>query len=738
MIELHSGRLSAFSDGEGLGCTFSVELPLQNWRNNDDVSLDAAPPVRAPSVRQLSRAKSPDSQVFKRDRESFMQAHVIDGASNKSAVASDRSSRSARVSQLSVDLGRFVAAGSSLSRGSSISGGGSILGGTVGNWDGNRSPPQGTVGSGIVATIDEALEAARRLALLDGSLSASNVVGSSLTDSQGVPGVMIGVSADIRAPLTTLSTSSQPQPPSRRSSASNVTGTATSEPKTRSSSVTSPSSKSTVAATDGAHRKWLSGITICVVDDSIASRKSVRRLLARQGHSVTEASDGTEIVKLMSAPTATFPDLILMDNLMPEMDGPIATMKLREQGYKGLIVGLTGNIFETEVRLFEAAGANHVLAKPLNMVELQKIVSLWLTIEGNISSVAVDACVYVYVYACIILFDTFFSIDAVSGNILSGQESGGGAVSVAVMQTGGVPQSTRSPEGGNSFSSASGAERASLRSSFSLLSLEAVSRAVESSAQHIPLLSSMLRQHKQLGDLIEETSEHSGASFARPMGTSTNLTNLTMSGKWAGGLQFVIVATTKESRQMLGSAVSSIGHNVSEYLDLPQLVRAIRSAGIQAQQAAAQSMLLGSQFSAVSGYSYQRGLPMNFLDGSGLSSLQSHTLRQSGGAGGANAEPAVASFCDVVLLDIDIDFESSIKNKERDKAQSMAAEILSRTTFRGLLIGVRVDQRPGLPSDGRCAMTAEDVDRFDAVLSKPIDGDFLRTLVVDKLKEIGR
>jgi CheY-like chemotaxis protein len=88
-----------------------------------------------------------------------------------------------------------------------------------------------------------------------------------------------------------------------------------------------------------------------LVDDSPMNRKMMKRLLEARGHSVAEAEDGLECLKVInmavaaSAVSATevtpaiVPDVILMDNNMPNMNGMEATQILRSEGYKGIIFG---------------------------------------------------------------------------------------------------------------------------------------------------------------------------------------------------------------------------------------------------------------------------------------------------------------------------------------------------------------------------------------------------------------
>lgn len=131
--------------------------------------------------------------------------------------------------------------------------------------------------------------------------------------------------------------------------------------------------------------KWESGLNFLVVDDSKPTRKVVRRLLSCHGHRATEAENGVDFIRVMEEAFAQNAangmvditsgyDVILMDDNMPEMNGPEAVSKIRARGYKGLIVGLTGHTLAEDIDYFKRMGATFVLSKPLNLDALKQAV----------------------------------------------------------------------------------------------------------------------------------------------------------------------------------------------------------------------------------------------------------------------------------------------------------------------------------------------------------------------------
>ena len=62
-----------------------------------------------------------------------------------------------------------------------------------------------------------------------------------------------------------------------------------------------------------------------------------------------------------------------MDYQMPHMDGPTAIRRIRELGYQGKIVGLTGNILGSEIETMQSSGANRVLSKPVKHAQLESL-----------------------------------------------------------------------------------------------------------------------------------------------------------------------------------------------------------------------------------------------------------------------------------------------------------------------------------------------------------------------------
>src|SRR5205823_1555072 len=71
------------------------------------------------------------------------------------------------------------------------------------------------------------------------------------------------------------------------------------------------------------------GGTVLVADDDPVNREVLRRLLSQQGHSVAEAADGGEALRLLEQRGF---DVLLLDILMPGLDGFRVLRRMREEG----------------------------------------------------------------------------------------------------------------------------------------------------------------------------------------------------------------------------------------------------------------------------------------------------------------------------------------------------------------------------------------------------------------------
>jgi len=110
-------------------------------------------------------------------------------------------------------------------------------------------------------------------------------------------------------------------------------------------------------------------MSILVVDDDQAVRDALRRALVLQGYEVELAADGEEaLFKLRTNPHAT--DLLVVDVLMPRLDGLELTRRLRSDGSELPILMLTArDQIADRVEGLEA-GADDYLVKPFALEEL--------------------------------------------------------------------------------------------------------------------------------------------------------------------------------------------------------------------------------------------------------------------------------------------------------------------------------------------------------------------------------
>ena len=119
------------------------------------------------------------------------------------------------------------------------------------------------------------------------------------------------------------------------------------------------------------------GINILLVEDGIANQKFAVAMLSRWGHSVSIANNGREALELLRDSPNYF-DLILMDVLMPEMDGLEATAAIREQesgsGERIPIVAITAQAMKGDREKCLAAGMDDYLSKPIRRRELHEAI----------------------------------------------------------------------------------------------------------------------------------------------------------------------------------------------------------------------------------------------------------------------------------------------------------------------------------------------------------------------------
>ena len=107
-------------------------------------------------------------------------------------------------------------------------------------------------------------------------------------------------------------------------------------------------------------------LNVLVVDDSTVNRLIVSRLISALGHNVMTAEDG---VQALACCEQTPPDLILMDVIMPRMDGLEATRLIRERFDKQWIpiIFLTGKVEQEDMLAGLEAGGDDYLTKPVDI-----------------------------------------------------------------------------------------------------------------------------------------------------------------------------------------------------------------------------------------------------------------------------------------------------------------------------------------------------------------------------------
>ena len=123
----------------------------------------------------------------------------------------------------------------------------------------------------------------------------------------------------------------------------------------------------------------MSKAKILVVDDDASSLELMEAMLVPNGYEIITANDGSKAVAII---VEKKPDLILLDIMMPGLDGYSTLTKIKENKTisKIPVVMLTAMGFQLNKELALRFGAVGYITKPVDLVELLKTISRLLSV----------------------------------------------------------------------------------------------------------------------------------------------------------------------------------------------------------------------------------------------------------------------------------------------------------------------------------------------------------------------
>ncbi len=120
------------------------------------------------------------------------------------------------------------------------------------------------------------------------------------------------------------------------------------------------------------------GKHVLIVDDDVRNIFSLTSVLEDHGMRVSFAENGRDALATLDATPGI--DLVLMDVMMPEMDGYDTTRAIRErQQFRSLpIIALTAKAMKGDREKCIAAGASDYITKPVDTEQLLSLMRVWL------------------------------------------------------------------------------------------------------------------------------------------------------------------------------------------------------------------------------------------------------------------------------------------------------------------------------------------------------------------------
>jgi signal transduction histidine kinase/DNA-binding response OmpR family regulator len=132
------------------------------------------------------------------------------------------------------------------------------------------------------------------------------------------------------------------------------------------------------AVAEAIDEKALQGKKVLVVDDDMRNVFALTTLLEEKEMEVITAGDGKEALAMLNEQTGI--DVVLMDIMMPEMDGYEATRRLRQdRRFTHLpVIALTAKAMQGDKEKAIEAGASDYITKPIDSVRLFSLLRVWL------------------------------------------------------------------------------------------------------------------------------------------------------------------------------------------------------------------------------------------------------------------------------------------------------------------------------------------------------------------------
>jgi CheY-like chemotaxis protein len=125
------------------------------------------------------------------------------------------------------------------------------------------------------------------------------------------------------------------------------------------------------------------GRTILVAEDDVRNIFALTSVLEPKGAKLVLARNGREAVERMQDTPSI--DLVLMDIMMPEMDGLEAMRLIRKLGGRAAkvpIIALTAKAMRDDQERCLQAGANDYIAKPFDVEMLLSLIRVWISKNG--------------------------------------------------------------------------------------------------------------------------------------------------------------------------------------------------------------------------------------------------------------------------------------------------------------------------------------------------------------------